>query len=493
MARKKNRNFYDLNSLLSIGTIILCTILLLLYLFAEENFLINENTIIIFFFFAAQNLFILSYEKKKNDPFIIILIANALIFYLGRVVTLAYDPLSTHLLQVGFSYIELNEVLIYLFFSNAAIFLGIISVGKNHTDTIEIPGETAPPNVHKVLMLLVVMAIVSLNPGIIISLTGKIGTILNEFLLNYAYFIIFAITYLVLYYKRISDFFKIGIVATIILYLIITGLQGSRSGILYVLAVLTFTFLVIKGKVVFSKKVLLILTALIPLAIIYFQLSTDIRMSLGEQRSRISKSQLDVIEQSDIFKENDLKVFLRPTLDRMGYLDSTMVLVNRANWYAGVINPEYYLKSIIDNALTPGFDIFNIQKASDAVKFLGTYFFGRKDMVSGYHSDMFTVYGEYYVLFHGYFSLLFIFGSAYIFNLWFYVINSKDLLFYFIHKLLVLVIFYSWLNSYGLDWLSFEMIKMMIALFFFLWVINSSKTKKRVRLQSVRNGLRAAV
>ena len=86
-----------------------------------------------------------------------------------------------------------------------------------------------------------------------------------------------------------------------------------------------------------------------------------------------------------------------------------------------------------------------------------------------YQSDMFTLFGEYYVLFKGYGSLIALFIIAYIFKIIYLSIKAKDTFSLCYYRAFILYIFYGfWLNSFGTDWLIIETIRLLISSIIFM-------------------------
>ena len=55
--------------------------------------------------------------------------------------------------------------------------------------------------------------------------------------------------------------------------------------------------------------------------------------------------------------------------ERIGFLDFSLDMIANAASYSTIINLKYYLKSIVDNILTPGFDIYDVPSATHALDF----------------------------------------------------------------------------------------------------------------------------
>jgi hypothetical protein len=109
--------------------------------------------------------------------------------------------------------------------------------------------------------------------------------------------------------------------------------------------------------------------------------------------------------------------------------------------------------SIIDG-LTPGFDVFNVPKSSNSL--IGIYgnsgLLKRNDTFYDYQSDQFNVYGEFYVAFYKWFSLIPLFIFSFIFSFFYYKLSNNESI-SLIWKCFILFQFFNWLRSFGTDWL----------------------------------------
>jgi hypothetical protein len=155
---------------------------------------------------------------------------------------------------------------------------------------------------------------------------------------------------------------------------------------------------------------------------------------------------------------SNLSETLSPAFSRASFLDFSVDMIKNSNEYTEVVNFNFYVKSLLDNLLTPGFNIFDAPKASNALR--GIYTLGRplsiSELLLSYHSDQFNIYGEYYNLFWGWLSMPFIFISAYYFRLTVYYRLRKQSFTNLLLKFFWAKTFYSWLISFGLDWIIIE-------------------------------------
>lgn len=183
----------------------------------------------------------------------------------------------------------------------------------------------------------------------------------------------------------------------------------------------------------------------------------------------MSVTRFEYLKEFELYNlEDDVRIFLRPIFDRAGYLSYSADIISNSKEYDKVINSEYYFMSLIDNVFTPGFNVFGTPKASNALRYIyldikpnPTH----KDVVANYNSDMFTIYGEYYILFGGYPALIFLFLSSYFFKRLYLAVRTRNVFSYYLYRSLILLVFYRWLLSFGMDWIVVDIISLLIPIF----------------------------
>lgn len=458
---------YDLNTLLIIGNFCVCTIAIILFYNKGSNQYVDIYTLILLCTFGAQNLLILLYEKKKRDSFVLLLMIIAFVFYMGRVVTLLYEPWSPSLYRHSATPDDLNYSLIFIMLSNASIFLGLSVAGGNVLKgksrfTVQYPAK--PRNI--VIILLLVIAIgfyISLASDIIGRFAGYITGVFVKLHL----IMLFTFIYLAINAKKISRRYLTISLILFTIFILFNTLHGSRSALLTLAYLLLIAIISVKGRVTFNRKAILIGTILIPLSVILFISATYIRQ-IGASRQDVS-TKLTVLKEANLINLEDIRLLLRPVFDRMGFLDYSAVLIRNQEQYSKIINFQYYFKTIVDNVLSPGFDMFDTPRVSHSMSYIGRgeSLPTKKHISAAYQSNMPTVYGENYVLFHGYPALIILFSFSYILKKIYLSIRSKDAFLFYMYRALVLYVFYLWLNSFGIDWMMLDLIGIIITVSLF--------------------------
>ena len=411
VGKMRAKTGYDLNTLLIIANCCICAIAIILYYNKGGNQYVDIYTVILLCIFGAQNLLMLLFEKKKRDPFVLLLMIIALVFYMGRVVTLLYDPWSVALDIHSGTPDDLNYSLVFIFFSNASIFLGLSIAGGNVLKersrfAVQYPAE--PRNILIILLLVIAIGFyVSLASDIIGRFAGYITGIFVKLHL----IMLFTFIYLAINAKKISRRHLTIFLILFTIFILFTTLRGSRSALLTLGYLLLIAIFSVKGRFTFNKKAILIGTILIPLSVMFFISATYIR-AIVPSGSVVSSNQLTILKEANIFGLKDISLLCRPIFNRMGFLDYSAVVIRNQERYGKMINFQYYFKSIIDNVLSPGFNVFNTPRVSHCMSYIsrGESVPMQKDITAAYQADMPTVYGEYYVLFYGYPALIILFS-----------------------------------------------------------------------------------
>ena len=456
-----NKTGYDLNSLIIIGNVTVCALSIYLYSKIGGNRYVDISTLILLCIFGVENILILLYERKKRDPFILLLLIITLGFYMGRVVTLLYDPWSTSLALFSFTPYDLNYSLIFIMLSNISIFLGLSTAGGNIFYKKSVTNNY-PANPRKIMGILLFVFLVSyciqFTGGILGRFAGYIMLFVNVNLI-----LLFTFTYLAMNFNKVSNTNRIAFLTLITFFTVGTTLSGSRAALLALACYLLVAVLSVKGKIIFNKKMLLISIIIIPVALLLFISATYIRNVDGRHLARTK--QLNILQEADLIGAKDISLLCRPISGRIGFLDYSTMLIRNQERYSKIINFQYYFESIIDNVLTPGFNVFGTIRVSHAMPYISSMRAvptHEEKRQMGYQSDMPTVYGEYYVLFHGYLALIIFFISSYIFKKIYLSIRSKDPFLFYLYRALVLFVFYLWLNSFGLDWMLLDLVSIII-------------------------------
>jgi len=492
---KMSKTFYDLNSLLIFANIVICGTVVYLYGTKDGNTPVNVFTIVLVCIFAMENIGMLSYEKKMNNPFIIILVLVTTVFYMLRVATIIHIPASVSLYEETFvpSANELNYTLTFIFLSNAVMFLGFYLGGKNIATQNKVTCEDDNvPKIRNAIVLILILIFIDFSNVSSTELFGRFTGYI-QYIFNRHTILLFTFTMLVYHYNKISLRNLMLFMVLTIAVVILTTLSGSRSSILSVAMLLLMSVLAVKQRIMISKKIIIICLILIPLSFILFATAT-LKRQLGIT-ANVSVEQLYAAKESEIFDFDNIEHLLVNIYYRLGYLNWSADLIANTEKFATIINSQYYFKSIIDNVLSPGFDVFNTRKASLALSYVNT---GQNipddvhEVSQSYLSSQMGIYGEYYVLFYGYPALVVFFFLAFMIQRIYVNFKSKNNFRYYLYTAVMLNLFYLHLNSYGIDWFAMDVVTSIITVFLFVRFYDSKRCKKNI-LMPTQKGMQSQV
>lgn len=456
----------DLSTWLQAANLLFVLLTVVLYFPFGPNVYVNFYTVLLALFFGAVNILILHFEKKDRDPFLVILVFVSTFFYLTRVSTLLYDPWSQALARYPFEAGDLNRALLFILFSNLSIALGL-RAAKTGPRALPEAGDGYTPGSPAAVISLFLLSL-GVNYFLLpwAGSSWKILGYAGSILLNTGMVLLLTIMYLALNFRSLSRPYKALLTALFPAFILLSMLQGSRSSFLSLFVLALCSALALKGSVKFGRKVFLAAAVLFPLALFSFFVSTYLRKAEYTPRTMITAERvLSLRTFSTGADKKGGEPLFRLFLDRVGYLSYAADIIAGGEKYRAVINPRYYAESIVDNVFTPGFNVFDVPKAANALRFI---YLGLKphpshaDILLEYHSDMLTVYGEYYVLFHGYAALFFLFITAYLFKRCYQAVSVKNRFLHYAYSALLLLLFHNWVNSYGLDWMVMEIISYLV-------------------------------
>lgn len=469
MPRKGN---YDLNFLLVVVNVLLCITALALYIKTGPNQYINLYSVILLFLFGSQNSLILLYGRAKREPFILILAAVTTVFYLTRIVSLLFNPSSITFNRSIVTPSHINYSLVFIMLSNLSIFLGLNAARQKIFYNGKIPEEQRPARALYVIINLF-MAIFLQYFGLLpVNILGRFSGYILAVFFRLNLILLLSMLYLIINYRRISIRSRFGILGLILLFVLFNTITGNRSSLLILAVLLVVVLLSIKGEIVLKKEVIFLCILFIPFSIFLYNLATVCRPSIKVVSDIFSgQKRLEVKETRyfEVFHRFDINKACQPVFDRIGFLDVSVDIIKHKDQYSKIINFKYYIKSIVDNCLTPGFNIFGTPRVENALKYIysGLPSPTHQDINNAYHADMLTIYAEYYVLFGQYPALLVFFISSYIFKRIYSALRSENVFLIFLYRAVVLLIFYEWLENFGIDWFVFDLIGIFITVFLF--------------------------
>lgn len=470
-------------------------------IFGQCQAYVNSITLIIGLVIVFICECILIHEKKEPDPFVLMFMTFIILFFSFRVLTLFYFPLSTVLPRfLQTSVVDINQSLWFILFGIIAIYAGLRAFKTPQflvCDNDEKQKLMVKKSDISLLFLLTLLTnlfywvrpyLFGNNPSHMWDRVSNYLTILFNLDLS----LLLLLVYLLLYWRELSRSARCMLVSMVLFFLITRTVAGSRSAIMTLSVLCLCAALPVLGRIRVKTKVILVGFAFFilsfPFVIGYSMYIRDIN---GEMRSRYSFSEYMLDKNHE---KSGINLVYR-IFDRAGYLDMAVDLITNHGKYAKVINFNYYARSVIDNALTPGISIFEgpkIPKVANVLKHVYSpedfpMLPTREEVHRKYQADMLTVFGECYVLFNGYLGLLALAGIAYGFKRVYYALALRNEWFKYCYRSIVLFVFYQqWLLSFGLDWIFVDLVKyaLFLLVVWFLLAITAGMKERFLGLKS---------
>jgi hypothetical protein len=463
----------DLNSLLQAANVVVAGLLLWGLSRNISNEYVEPRTLTLGFLLCLQTHVGLILERVRRDPFVL-LFAFSMIFYCAlRIFTLAVVPFSLVFDRFGFGPENANYALVFIIVANVFLYAGLLVVRFPDGRRID-ASEWRAVSPSAVIALMVVAFPLAYFSGDYwtVERLPRAVTVLRVLLVP-DLIVPMALAYYLLFRKSLTRRAAFAIGSLLLLEAIAHTLWGSRSAV----SVLIQTFLLVAIAVWSSVKVrrryVLLGVGLLPvvavLMVAAFAISTYNRLSrqvLGDtQALNVGFAIQSAREGSSGLVNQGLDVVLPPVLARAGFFDFSAELIAHRDQYSTIINLPGYAKSIIDNVLTPGFDVFDQPRMSNALRFL---YLGRGApskawAAEEYHSDQLGIYGEFYTLF-AWASLPLFFLVPYLLKRFYVRLRAVNPFILAMKRIAVLLVFVKLVDSFGVDWIIGEMVPFVVAI-----------------------------
>jgi hypothetical protein len=488
------KSYIDYNSLFSAINYGLFGATLLFYSVMPLPELVNSTTLVLYALSLVQVQLFLYCEKRQRNPFVLVLVFSLTAFYFPRIITLYWNDIyyvNTVLSRLRPATVgDVNHTLLFMLFANAALFLGLMASRQIITPRVVPAPERSGVNIKLALILLGVALFylfytVLIKP-LVIGVEERGLRFLGLFEDPSAFIPIGMIFFLASSEKGQKSsapftvqkkslyalVFGVSVVSLVLFKLV----GGSRAALFGMIETIFFTLLAL-GRYHVSRKAIAAAAVLLVLSLPVFVIATYSRAIINSQGAHVSIDQQsgDLIHTvAEATHEIDITRMLVPIFERTAYLDLTVDLIKNSKEYRKVINLPYYFESLVDNT-TPGFDVFNVPKASNALVHVyeGAPLIRLADF---YQSDQFNVYGEYYALFGGWLSVPAFFVVAFLFQSIYSRAKGRSPLATIIWRYFVIVLYFSWLLSFGTDWLILDATRGFVAWFVLLTMVDAKKT-----------------
>jgi hypothetical protein len=483
-AEQVRRSYVDLNIVLIVLNIAVAVATLGVFSRFGINEFVDSTTITLAVLLCVQTIIALVVERSHRDPFVILVAFAMTLYYSVRIVTLTIFPFSTVFLRYPFDSGDTNYALTYILIANVLLYAGLHVVklsGPRHVDT----ADWTPRAPYRVVVLLIAAIAFTYLTGSYWAHDNipRAFSFLTLFLAPNA-IVLIVLSYFVVYRRALPHAVGLAIIVLILVNLVLQTLVGSRSAIVGIVTNCILVGLAFAGTIRIRTWRLVALTLTLPVVIplmgAAFLVATYNRANKDYDSSiNVGTAMQMASEAGNSPKvERGLDLVLPPMLARAGFFDLGAEIIAHRSEYTSIIEPSAYFRSIVDNLLTPGFDVYDQPKIANAMQFAyeGLGQPSKLRVSDAYQSDQLTLYGELYALFaYASLPLYFLFGwgckrvyksLAYGGNP--YVFTMK--------RLLVLYFFFEWLNSFGLDWVICDSVPIAAAMYLYSRLLPAWRT-----------------
>lgn len=456
-------NYYtlDFNRLFRGFNIFFCFLLIASYLSYGENKFVNFTTLILGIFLFLQTHIALLLEKKDKDPFVIVYAYIMIFYFLFRICTLFIFSTSHVFDRFIYNVTDTNYALLYIIAANTFLYMGLKSIKLLDEDFSNNMFSFASYENKNFIFILIYILIAILTNFNVFNFTIFINIFFEPRIV-----ILVSLIYLIIS-KNISRNILVFVVLFIIIQIIINTLNGSRSSLMVIVEQLLLITLVISYKIKVSKIKVYLFVSSIPIFLVILIILYISATNLRTEKIRFENMSNTLIAK-EIYKElsyNNLHYYLGHISGRIGFFDFSSEVIAHKKEYKKLFEVETYLKSVVDNVLTPGFDIFNQARISNSMTFIYNNFGpAKKNLVPTYYqSDQLGIHGEMYSLF-GYFSIFLFYPIGLCFKFVFKKLKTNNFFVQTTNRVFLIIIFLTFIKSFGIDWLIYDVIVLFIAL-----------------------------
>jgi hypothetical protein len=482
---KIRNNTVDFNSILMGFNFLVACLIISAYSLAQNNDYIDQQTIVLGLLLSVQTHIALQLERTRRDPFVILLAFITIFYFSLRIYTLALYPFSMALSRYSYGPEDSNYALLFIIIANCFIYAGFLAVKFKKNAAID-SRDWKPAAPARVVVLMVTSLIYSYFSAIYWTpeeeprIVGLVGIFISPPII-----LLMALSYFILFRRTLDRKAAIAIGILITLEIVAHTLSGSRSGIATLLQNIMLAVLAISTSIKIRKSHFILGCALAPgvLALLVgtFAISTFNRANREAVSVDLSQAiQLAGEASSELSANSTLEIVLPPIFDRAGFFDYSAEIIAHADIYKEVFNLSTYAKSIVDNLLTPGFDVYDQPKISNTLHFVydDSGVPSKAMITEAYQSDQFGIYGELYALF-GYASLPLFFLIAFLLKRLYVRLHSENPFALAMMRLIVLSVFVKIVNSYGMDWTIIETLPFVVAIYLYKVFFRSRRLPRR--------------
>jgi hypothetical protein len=469
-----SKKTFDLNGMLAAVNLLVMGLTIYRGLYGQFNEYIDQETILLGITLSIETQLALLLERKWRDPFVILLAFEMIFYYSLRIFTLTIYPYSEVFDRFSFTSDDTNFALIFMIIANLFIYAGLYVVKIKQGLAIDSTKwkATSPGSV----IFLIAAAIVFVYFREKYWTEDNIPRALNFLVLflTPTIVILMTLSYYMLFRNSLSKKFAVSIAILILLEIVVHTLFGSRSALVGFVQAAMLVILATSGRLRISRKVFWLGVVSVPFMVVL--LIGSFAISTYNRAHKDSGTIIDVGRSVEMAGEAasalsegaSLDMLLPPILARVGFFDySAELIANRAE-YSSQLNLTAYGKSIVDNLLTPGFDIYDQPKIAQSLQYVyrGWGQPLKSELGDYYQSDQMGVYGEFYALF-GYACLPLLFLAAWLLKRAYVRLHDENPFRRAMKRIIVLTVFVQFVRSFGVDWTIVETLPLIAAMYMY--------------------------
>jgi len=485
-AARKAGATVDFNSLLIGANVLIVGLILQGWAYRGANEYADGLTVILGIALCAETIVALLLERRARDPFAILLAFIMTCYFSLRIYTLLLYPFSGVFERFAYGTSDTNYALVFVIIANVFLYAGLRVVRFGGAQAVDHEGwrPGSPWRAILLLFLAIVFGYFSVNYWTPENIPRVINFIV--LFLSHSMVMLLALSYFILYRRSFSRLAAASIAVLVVAEIVLSILFGSRSAMLNTIQSIILVVLAIAGSLRLRVRHLVLAVLLSPLLVALagagFVIATQNRALKDTPTSFDLGQSLEYARfgASSLSDQKDLDIILPPIFARAGFFDFAAEVIAHRQEYSSIFTPATYFKSIVDNLLTPGFDVYDQPKIGNSLKFVYDSMGDPSKEVAEqfYQSDQLEIFGEFYALL-GYASLPLFFLVAWLLKRTYVRLRARNPFMFTMKRVVVLFVWVEIINSFGLDWLAVEMFPLVVAILMYRGFFTSKRVVAR--------------
>jgi hypothetical protein len=455
----------DFNSLLIVANIVVAILIVQGWAYRGDNEYVDVFSVLLGIALCGQNIVALAMERRSRDPFVILLVFILTFYFALRIYTLFLYPFSIAFIRFPYYASDSNYALVFILVANVFLYAGLRAAPSAPELAVDLGNWRAVSTWRAVLLLLAAIAFtyvsVSLwTPENIPRAINFVVLFLSQHIV-----ILLALSYYILFRRTFPTVAAVAIALLVATEIVLSVLFGSRSAIVTTIQTCMLVLLAIYGSM--RVRATYLAGFVVSLPLLFFLMGVSFVIATHNRQNKETGASLTVSQAAELSQQGaatlsedrDLDIILPPIFSRGGFFDFAAELIAHRDEYSSIFTLSTYYKSIVDNLLTPGFDVYDQPKIGNALEFVYQAMGDPSKEVAEefYQSDQLEIYGEYYAL-YAYASLPLFFLTAWLVKRTYARLHAKTPYMLTMKRVVVLFIWVETINSFGLDWLAGEVV-----------------------------------